>query len=129
MSYASQLSSAAAQAESILAELSGMSCSSSGNFIGPDGLPYTLVFRAADTNEIQAGGREMTAHGYNDRSVLVATATRGQFTDPPLGWRRAKGTRLIPGPPTDCLIATISFDDPLVYVFIILTRQLPAVGV
>lgn len=129
MSLFTQIQSAATQAQSVLAQLGGMDAGAAGNFIGPDGQFYNLVFRAADAFEIQAGGREMTAHGYDDKSVLIATATRDQFTAPPTGWRRAKGTRLYPEPATDCLIATVSFDDPLHYVFTLLTRQTPAIGV
>ncbi len=88
------------------------------------------MFRSADAFEAEAASREMTSHGYTDRFVLVAVATRTQFpAGPPLGWRRAKGTRTVPAPAIECLIASMGVDDPLFYTFVLLCRQVPAPGV
>lgn len=118
-----QLQAHATNAQKIMARHSGMSETASGNFVGPDGRIYTMLFRAADALEVESAAREMTAHGYTDRSVVIATATRTQFPVPPLDWRRKKGTRTAPGPDTECLIHSINTDDPLHYVFVLLIRQ------
>jgi hypothetical protein len=128
MSYAALMRNAAAQAQNTLARLGGMEAGAAGNFVGPDGSTKTLVFRAADALEAQSVSREMTLHGYDDRSVVIATATRDQFSSAPLDWRRKRGTRLIPEPQSECLIAWVSTDDPLQYVFTLLFRQPIAPG-
>lgn len=129
MSFYDQLSSAARAAQGIIAEMQGQATGDLGNFIGPDGLPYTMVFRSATAIENQSVASEMTQHGYNDRFLLVATATRDQFTAPPSNWRRGKGTRTVPAPALDCTIASVGVDDPLCYSFTLLCRQPPTVGV
>lgn len=121
MSLFSEMQAAATEAQSTLAELQGMA-SGGKNFVGPDGAQYVMVFRPADAFESQSVSREMLAHGYNDRSVIVGTATRTQFGAAPLDWRRKKGTRLKPDA-RECVIASVSDDDPLVYVFVLLVRQ------
>lgn len=123
MSLSALLPAAAREAQGLLAQLQGMDASAEGSFVGPDGRTYTLLFRAADAFETQAAGREMSQHGYLDRSVVIATATRDQFTSPPVDWRRKTGTRLVPAPAQECTIASMSTDDPLHYVFVLLFRQ------
>lgn len=123
MSIFSHLQNTFAHAQGLIAQAQGMAPSASGNFIGPDGHPYTMTFRAADAFEVQAVSREMTLHGYNDRGVMIATATRSQFTSTPLGWRRLKGSRLHPAPATEGMIASIGTDDPHHYTFTLLFRQ------
>lgn len=121
MSYAQEMQDAAAEAQGILAQIQGMAATAAGNFIGPDGRPYTLVFRAADALESHAALSEMSSHGYGDKSLVIATATRDQFTADPLGWRRQKATRLTPR--AEVLILSVATDDPLHYVFNLVVRQ------
>jgi len=123
MSLSSEITAAATEAQGILAQLGGMAATATGNFTGPDGKPYTLAFRSADAFESQAAGMEMQGHGYADKSVVIATGTRAQFDVAPLGWRRQKGTRLIPAPQTEALILSVATDDPLHYVFTLVIRQ------
>lgn len=118
-----QLQKHATAAQGIMARHSGMSETAEGNFIGPDGRPYTLVFRAADALEAESAVREMTSHGYIDRSVVIATATKTQFAAPPLDWRRKKGTRKAPTPEAECLISQIGTDHEMFYTFVMLVRQ------
>lgn len=108
--------------------MQGASAEDVGNFIGPDGQPYLVIFRSPDALEAEAASREMTGHGYTDRSIVLAVATRGQFTEPPLNWRRKTGTRLYPQPATECLIASVSTDSPLSYAFVLLFKQQPSPG-
>jgi hypothetical protein len=117
------LQSAFASAQRSIAVATGMSGTAAGNFLGPDGRAYTMTFRAADAFEVQSMSREMTLHGYDDRSVIIATATRAQFTAPPLAWRRQKCTRTVPDPSTECLVASVATDDPVFYSFVLLLRQ------
>lgn len=128
MSLSSQLQAAATKAQSVVAQMSGMDPTAAGNFIGPDGQPYTMTFRPADAFEAEAASREMTLHGYTDRSVVMATATRTQFIDAPLNWRRKTGARQIPAPQQECLIASVSVDDPLFFGFVLLFRQAVSPG-
>ena len=123
MSLNSELQDAAAEAQGYLAQMGGMSETASGNFIGPDGEFKTMVFRAADAFEQQSAAREMSLHGYTDRAVVFAVASRDQFDGVPLDWRRKKCARLVPAPATECLIADVSTDDPLFYTFVLLVRQ------
>jgi hypothetical protein len=123
MSLSSEITSAATEAQSTLAEIAGMASDAAGNFVGPDGAHYTMVFRAADAFESAAAAREMSLHGYQDRSVLVGVATRAQFSAAPLDWRRKHGTRLLPVPAREALIASVADDDPVFYVFVLLLRQ------
>ena len=121
MSLFSDMQAAATEAQSTLAQLQGMA-SGGSNFIGPDGRAYVMVFRAADAMESQSVAREMLTHGYSDRSVIVGTATRTQFSAPPMDWRRKKGSRTTPDL-RDVLIASVADDDPIHYVFTLLLRQ------
>lgn len=114
MSLFAELQSAAAEAQGHLADLTG----GASNFVGPDGQTYTLVMRAANAFESEA-----VMHGYNDRAAIIATATRAQFSAPPIDWKRKKGTRLIPAPAVDAVIALVDDTDPLHYVFTLLVRQ------
>lgn len=123
MSLSALIPAAALEAQNLIAQLQCMDASASGNFVGPDGRTVQMIFRAADAFESQAAGREMTQHGYMDRSVVIATATRDQFDAPPTDWRRKKGTRIYPSPATECTIASISTDDPILFVFVLLFRQ------
>lgn len=118
-----EVTNAFRQAQSVLARLQGMPVSSAGNFVGPDGAPYTATFRPADAFESQAAAREMTLHGFDDKSVVVATLTRDQFSAVPLDWRRKTATRLIPAPAQTCTIASLSIDDPVHFVLVLLFRQ------
>lgn len=122
------LAAAFASAQKSLAVAQGMAADAAGNFLGPDGQTYTMTFRAADAFESAAASREMTMHGYEDRSVAIATATRAQFAAAPLDWRRKHGTRLIPAPSADALISSISTDDPHHYAFTMLLRYPVAPG-
>jgi hypothetical protein len=117
------LAAAFASAQRSLAVATGMPAATEGNFIGPDGASYTMTFRAADAFEVQSASREMLSNGYDDKSAQIATATRDQFTSPPLNWRRAKGTRTVPAPSAECLIASVGIDDPFFYTFVLLFRQ------
>lgn len=123
MSLASEITSAATEAAGYLAQLGGMSAAAGGNFIGPNGQKYTMVFRAADAFETQAAGLEMQAHGFGGKSLVIATATRDQFPVAPLGWRQRKGTRLIPEPAATVTILSVATDDPTFYVFNCVLQQ------
>lgn len=123
MSLASEITSAAAEAQGILAEIGGMASGAAGNFTGPDGKPYTMVFRAADAFETEAAGLQMASHGYNDQTVVVATATRDQFAAVPIDWRARHGTRLVPSPAQDVTISTVATDDPYLFVFTMILKQ------
>ena len=122
MSIFSELQNAATEAQGLLAQGLGMAEGAAGNFIGPNGQTYTMIFRAADAFESQGAAREMVQHGYNDRSVVIATATRSQFAAVPLDWRRKKGTIVFPAA-QDALISDVSERDPLFYIFVMLVRQ------
>lgn len=122
MGYASEIAAAAAECQTILAKVGGMDDDAAGNFVGPDGRTYTLVFRAADAFETQAAGLEMQQHGHGAQSIVIATGTRDQFDAAPLGWRRQKGTMLVPFR-RDALISTIAIDDPYHYTFVMIVRQ------
>ena len=122
MSLADELSDAASEAQGYLAELQG-SAPGEDNFVGPDGKLYILVFRAADAFESQAAGMEMQSHGYGNKSLIIATATRSQFTVAPIGWRGLKGTRLTPAPSQEVTILSVATDDPLHYVINLIGRQ------
>lgn len=126
MALADEIADAATEASGYLAELGGMQSTAAGNFVGPDGQRYTVVFRAADAFETQALGMEMQSHGFGDKSLVIATATRAQFATAPLGWRRMKGTRLVPAPAAEVTILSVATDDPYFYVFPCVVRQLPA---
>ena len=121
MSIFSELQTAATEAQSAFAQTQG-AAAGVANFIGADGKSYFANFRPADAFESAAASREMMAHGFNDRSVTVAVATRTQFLAPPLDWRRKKCTRLFPTV-REGLVADMSDDDPLHYVFTLLIRQ------
>lgn len=123
MSLASEITAAAAEAQGILAEIGGMQSGAAGNFTGPDGKPYTMVFRTADAFEAQSAGLEMGSHGYGDQSIVIATATRDQFGAVPIGWRAQHGTRLVPTPAQDCVISTVATDDPYHFVFTLIFKQ------
>jgi hypothetical protein len=123
MSYGDEISEAFAEAQSALAQIQGMAEDAAGNFIGPDGKPYTLVFRAADAFETQAAGQEMSSHGFGGKSVMIATGTRDQFSASPVGWRGQNSSRLIPAPATEARILSVATDDPVHYVFTLIFRQ------
>ena len=124
MSLSSEMTAAAAEAQGVLAEIGGMASGAEGNFTGPDGKPYTMVFRTADAFESsQATGLNMASHGYNDQSIVIATATRDQFSAVPIGWRAQHGTRLVPNPAQDCVISTVATDDPYHFVFTLIFKQ------
>lgn len=123
MSYAAIIRSAAAEVQGILAQIGGTSSATEANFVGPDGNEYIFVFRAADAFEQQAAGMEMQAHGFPDKSLIIATATRAQFSAAPLGWRRMRGTRLVPSPAHEVFIMSVATDDPLFYVFNMVAHQ------
>lgn len=123
MSLASEVAGAFLEAQALIAQIQGMAAAAAGNFIGPDGRPYTMVFASVDGLTAQASGFEMQSHGFGDKSFVTATATRSQFPVAPLGWRRQKATRLIPAPATECLILSIATDDPIHYVFTLALRQ------
>jgi hypothetical protein len=123
MSLSSIISDAATEAQGYLVQIQGMASTAAGNFVGPDGKTYTMVFRAADAFEQQAAGMEMQSHGFGDKSLVIATATRTQFSVAPLGWRRLSGTRLIPAPACPVTIISVATDDPNHYVFNCVVRQ------
>ena len=123
MSLTSEITAAATEASGYLAQLGGMAATAGGNFIGPNGLKYTMVFRAADAFESQAAGLEMQAHGFGGKSLVIATATRAQFSVAPLGWRQRKGTRLVPAPEASVTILSVATDDPNFYVFNCVLQQ------
>jgi len=117
MGLFAELQSAATEAQRNLAELQG--CADGDvNFVGPDGRGYVMVFRAADAFESQ-----QLLHGYQDRAAVVATATRSQFAAAPVDWKRKRGTRLLPAPAKDALIASVDDNDPLHYVFGMIVKQ------
>jgi hypothetical protein len=117
MSMFAEMQVAATEAQSVIAQLQGVALNGF-NFVGPDGRSYLMVFRTADAFESQ-----QLAHGYQDRSTVMATATRAQFSAPPLDWRRKKGTRTIPAPPKDAIIASVDDSDALHYTFTLLVKQ------
>ena len=117
------MTAAALEAQGELAQITGMAEGAAGNFVGPDGRTYTMVFAAVDALAAQAAGMDMQSHGFGDKSFVIATATRDQFSAPPLGWRRAHGSRLVPSPAADCLILSVGLDDPFLYTFAMALRQ------
>lgn len=123
MSLASEMVAAASEAQGYLAQLQGMAEGAAGNFVGPDGRTYTLVFRSADAMEGAASGMDMQGHGFGDKSLVIATGARSQFDAVPYSWRRAHGTRLVPQPTQDFTILSVAIDDPLHYVFAMVFRQ------
>jgi len=120
MSLASEMASAASEAQSTLAQLGG-AAPGTKNFAGPDGRQYLGVFRPANAFEASAVGSEMQSHGFTDAAVIILTATRAQFSAPPLGWRRQHLTRL--DLDQRCLIHSITTTDSLLYGFVLIHRQ------
>lgn len=116
-----EIVAAAAEAQSVLGQLTGSPAPDRPNFTGPDGRAYLGVFRAANAFEAARLGSEMQAHGFTDAAVLVLTATRTQFTTPPLAWRRQYLQRTSPA--ARCLIHSVAVDDPLHFIFVLSTRQ------
>ncbi len=106
------LTTAAAEAQAVLGE----------SLTGPDGRPYTGVFRSASAFEQAAAGQEMQSHGYGDKTLMVVAITRAQFGAPPYDWRRKK---LFRGstPPQEFSILTLNTDDRFWYIFPIVFRQ------
>lgn len=127
MNLFQQMQADANEAQETLAQMTGKP-KAKKNFVGPNGQLYTLVFRPADAFESEVAAREMTTYGYTDRSIVVGSASRDQFDDPPLDWRRKNATRVYPQPSAECLIASVNTDDPLFYVFTLLLRQPRALG-
>jgi hypothetical protein len=122
MSYGSQVSAAFGEAQGILAQMQGAS-SNAKTLIGPDGESYSAVFRPADAIDAQSVDREMTGHGYNEHSVMVATLTRDQFDAAPTDWKRKQATRIVPAPARVFTVSSVSTDDPVHYVLILVSKQ------
>jgi hypothetical protein len=120
MSYFDLLKSAATEAQSLLAQMQGMEPASAGNVL-KDGAYYTCTPRAANAFELAAAGQEMGSHGFNDKSMLILSFTRDQFTGAPLNWRRGKLTLLQPAA-QECTVVSVNTDDPLFYVLPVIVR-------
>lgn len=122
MSYGSQVAAAFNEAQWILAQMQGAPASGE-NLIGPDGNAYSAVFRPADAIDAQSVDREMTLHGYNDHSVMIALVTRDQFDAVPNDWKRKQATRTIPAPAKVFTVSSIGTDDPVHYALILVSKQ------
>ena len=120
MSYLSEVQAAAAEAERVLANITGgESCVICGQTVN-------CTVAAPNAFQQEALGREMTEHGYRDAAVMVFTATRQQFATEP---RNAGGTYIVrPSDPTGkYLVHSVHFEDPLHFTFVVVTggRRLP----
>jgi hypothetical protein len=122
MSLAALMQSAATSAQRTLAQLGGAAAGAM-NVLGPDGVKYLGVFRAANAFESAAVGAEMQAHGFTDAEVVILSMTRSQFSTVPLAWRRQQLSRLDLSPAVVYRIHSVGTADSLHYSFTLLSRQ------
>jgi len=113
MNYLSEVQSVFAQAQSILAPLTG------GDGWTIAGTTCKCTVSAPNASQIEALGREMEANGWRDRGFLVLVATRAQFASVPVNAPSMPCIPPVNSPYGDCLLHSVSFEDPHHYIFIV----------
>jgi hypothetical protein len=92
------------------------------NVLGPTGTGYRGIFRPANAFEQMDADKEMTLHGFKDRTVQILLIPRQQFVAIPYDWRGKKIQQLTPVT-QECTVQTANFDDAFFFSFVLLSKQ------
>lgn len=93
-----------------------------GDTFTHNGKSYVGNFRTGNSLEQTDAGVTMGAHGFEAKTVSILFVSRAQFDAPPVSWKRQKILRETPTP-AEYTIASINFEDPDVFAFVLVGRQ------
>lgn len=94
------------------------------NVLGPRGESKRGIFRPASQLEQLDADKEMTLHGFKDRTLQILLIPRSQFASVPYEWRGKSITQLAPVA-RQCLVSELVEDDPYFFSFVLISRQPP----
>lgn len=93
-----------------------------GDAFTHNGQRYIGNFRTGNSLEQADAGVSMGAHGFEAKTISILFVSRSQFDAPPVSWKRQKILRETPTP-AEYTIASINFEDPDVFAFVLIGRQ------